>query len=102
MMELFKRVDFWLCAASFAAVVILTVIFVCKTVSLKKTLPEEKKTKPSASYIGSVVTGFVLPVLPVLIELDFYVVLIICACAVLGSYMALKDRYVNLSKKDEE
>lgn len=101
-MELFKRPDFWVCAASFLAVAVLTVIFVCKTVRVKKNLSEEEKSKPSASYIGSVVTGFVLPVLPIVIELDFYVVLIICACAVLGSFMALKDRYVNLSKQDKE
>lgn len=89
---------FIICAVTLAACIVLLVVYTVKISKLKKQFAEGGPVPPVSSFMFYAVgSGFVLPVLPLFIPLDTYVVFVICGCAVMGIYMAFSERVKQLT-----
>lgn len=92
---------FIICAVTLAACLVMLAVYIVKISRLKKEYPQGMPVPEVSSFLFYAVgSGIVLPVLPVFIPLDVYVVVIICACALMGIYMAFSERVKQLSFED--
>jgi hypothetical protein len=74
-------------------------IYIPKIKKAKKHIaPGKIIPAPSKSFKAIFFTALALLVLPILIPLETYLIVVVCGCAVLGAYLALKDRLEQIQK----
>lgn len=92
------RASFFVCIAGIA-VYLCVLFFYCMKISAKKNaMKKEGKEiqKASASFVSSLLLCALVELLPILIPLKTYVIVIVCLCGLLGSYLVLKERFEKL------
>lgn len=74
-------------------------IFAVKISKAKKFIaPGQSVPRSSKSFKAIFATAFLLLILPILIPLQTYVIVAVVGCAVMGEYIALKDRLEEIEK----
>ena len=94
-------IDFWICMTGILAYIIISVIYIVRINKIKKLLREENKeiSKPRYTMSLSLITAFVLEILPLLVPVATWVCAVVCACGVMGEYIVYQERAVTLMGK---
>ncbi len=87
------NIDLIICILGAVCYVFIIFFYTYRIQKIKKALPKEKIIPlTSKSFKTIFIFASLLLILPLFIPLQTYVTAICCACAVLGAYLALKDR----------
>ena len=86
-----------ICGGSFILYLGILFFYMIRIRKQKKALPEGTAVpKTTTSFKAIFVTALLLLLLPILIPLDRYLIAVVCACGILGEFLALKDRLEQL------
>lgn len=91
------------CISGVAIWIISFFIMNAKISAQKKILVQAGKTVPKAqtSFGASLSLTILVELLPILIPMKFFAETIACVCGILGAYIVLNERLVNLKKEME-
>lgn len=91
------------CISGVAIWILSFFIMNAKISAQKKILVQAGKTVPKAqtSFGASLSLTILVELLPILIPMKFFAETIACVCGILGSYIVLNERLVNLKKEME-
>ena len=91
------------CISGVAIWILSFFIMNAKISAQKKILVQAGKTVPKAqtSFGASLSLTILVELLPILIPMKFFAETIACVCGILGAYIVLNERLVNLKKKME-
>ena len=89
------------CISGVAIWIISFFIMNAKISAQKKILVQAGKTVPKAqtSFGASLSLTILVELLPILIPMKFFAETIACVCGILGAYIVLNERLVNLKKE---
>ncbi len=86
-----------ICGTSFLLYIVILSFYMIRIRKQKKALPQGTVIpKTTASFKAIFITALLLLLLPILIPLDSYLIAVVCACGILGEFLALKDRLEQL------
>lgn len=91
------------CISGVAIWILSFFIMNAKISAQKKILVQAGKTVPKAqtSFGASLSLTILVELLPILIPMKFFAETIACVCGILGAYIVLNERLVNLKKEME-
>ena len=91
------------CISGIAIWILSFFIMNAKISAQKKILVQAGKTVPKAqtSFGASLSLTILVELLPILIPMKFFAETIACVCGILGAYIVLNERLVNLKKEME-
>lgn len=91
------------CISGVAIWILSFFIMNVKISAQKKILVQAGKTVPKAqtSFGASLSLTILVELLPILIPMKFFAETIACVCGILGAYIVLNERLVNLKKEME-
>lgn len=91
------------CISGVAIWILSFFIMNAKISAQKKILVQDGKTVPKAqtSFGASLSLTILVELLPILIPMKFFAETIACVCGILGAYIVLNERLVNLKKEME-
>ena len=94
-------IDFWICAGSVLAYLIMALVFCLKINGLKKEFKNAGKAveKPRYTYSLSLITAFVLLILPLLVPVATWVCAVVCGCGLMGEFIVFSERATKLVSK---
>lgn len=89
------------CISGVAIWILSFFIMNAKISAQKKILVQAGKTVPKAqtSFGASLSLTILVELLPILIPMKFFAETIACVCGILGAYIVLNERLVNLKKE---
>ena len=89
------------CISGVATWILSFFIMNAKISAQKKILVQAGKTVPKAqtSFGASLSLTILVELLPILIPMKFFAETIACVCGILGAYIVLNERLVNLKKE---
>ena len=89
------------CISGIAIWILSFFIMNAKISAQKKILVQAGKTVPKAqtSFGASLSLTILVELLPILIPMKFFAETIACVCGILGAYIVLNERLVNLKKE---
>lgn len=92
------------CILGIAIWLITFFIMILKINKQKKNLSCKNKTilKAEKSFSASLSLTLIIEFLPLLIPMKFFAETVACVCGILGAYIVLNERLINLKKIDEK
>ena len=97
------NINLIVCISGVAIWILSFFIMNAKISAQKKILVQAGKTVPKAqtSFGASLSLTILVELLPILIPMKFFAETIACVCGILGAYIVLNERLVNLKKEME-
>ena len=94
-------VQFIIFASSLFLYLLILALYAVMIARAKKTLSEEEKKalRGGKKFYAVFVFSLILIVLPILIYFETFVMIVLCACALIGEYIVLKDMLDTIKQK---
>lgn len=97
------NINLIVCISGIVLWLVSFLVMISKINSQKKNLASKGKNIPKAetSFGASLSLTILVELLPLLIPMKFFAEMIACVCGVLGAYIVLNERLINLKKSDD-